>query len=184
MARVSSSHLEGRAASVEDPNVEEVTWRVEGIVSGVLGASVIAVFFLIFDLLEGRPLWTPFALGSVLFLDGMPTAGAPIDLAIVVGYTAMHGCVFMTFGLIAAFYLDTQPRPRTGIAGAALLAGLLFVAFEICFLLLAWMFVPDALGLLGAARISVANGLAAAAMSGWIVVRAAHGVGTRDMEPS
>jgi hypothetical protein len=168
----------------EDANVEEVTWRIEGLLAGVLGAFVIAVFFLLFDVVSRRPLWTPFALGSAFFLNRLPAPDAPIDPVIVVGYTAMHGGFFVTFGLIAAFYFDTQWRPRASVGRAALLALLLFVAFELCFWLFARMFVPDAFGVVGVLRVTVANLLAAIAMAGWIVVRAARGVGTRDMAPS
>lgn len=168
----------------DDANVEAVTWRIEGVLAGVIGAAVVAVFFLIFDVAARRPLWTPFALGSVFFVNELPEPGAAIDLAMVAGYTALHGTVFVAFGLMAAFYFDTQIRPRASLGRAALLALLLFLAFELCFWLFARMFVPDALDVLGVVRVSVANLLAAVAMAGWIVVRAARGVGTRDMAPS
>jgi len=173
-----------RVRSFADPNVEEVTWRVEAFLAGALGAFVVAVFFLLVDVAAGRPLWTPFVLGSALFLDRLPTAGTPIDLVIVAGYTAVHGLTFLTFAAIAAFQLDTDPRPRASVARAAWIAALLFLAFELCFFVFAQTFVRATLETLGMGRITVANALASVAMTALLVTRAAHGVGTRDMAPS
>lgn len=167
-----------------NPNVEEVTWRVEGFLAGALGAFVVAAFFLCIDVLAGRPLWTPFILGSAVFLDRLPAPGTPIDLVIVAGYTAMHGLTFVTFALIAAFQLDTDPQPRASVGRAAWTALLLFLAFELSFFVFAWMFLPQTLETLGIWRIIAANALASVAMAALLVTRAAHGVGTRDMAPS
>ena len=46
----------------------------EGIVAGLIGAAVVALWFFVFDILRGRPFFTPGALGSALFL-GSSTAG-------------------------------------------------------------------------------------------------------------
>src|SRR5262249_22126839 len=39
----------------------------DGLFSGALGAVLVALWYLILDSLAGRPLYTPFLLGSVLF---------------------------------------------------------------------------------------------------------------------
>ena len=168
---------------IQEPNVEEVTWRVEAVLAGALGAFVVAFVFLLFDLAARRPFWTPFALGSALFLGHTPAAGAAIDPVLVLGYTAVHALVFVTFGAGAAFQVDTEAQPRTGLARAARIALLLFLGFEVAWLALAVLFAPELIGMLGVGRVALANALAAAAMSTLVCVRAAHGVGTRRMAP-
>ena len=43
------------------------TSNVDGVIAGVIGATVIAVWFFIVDLVQGRPLYTPTVLGTALF---------------------------------------------------------------------------------------------------------------------
>jgi hypothetical protein len=182
MARVSLPTA-SEARPVSEPNVEEVTWRAEAVFAGALGAGVVALFFLAIDVAAGRPLWTPFVLGSALFLGSLPAPGAAIDLVIVAGYTAVHALVFVTFAAMAAFHFDTETRPRVSAARVAAVALLLFVAFELCFVVFARLFVPATLETLGLVRISAANALASVAMAAWLARRAARGVGLRDMGP-
>ena len=73
---------------------------------------MVALFFLGLDVAEGRPLWTPHALGSVLFLGSVPAHGAPVSLALIGAYTFVHGYVFVSVGLIAAFFLDWRGLPE------------------------------------------------------------------------
>ena len=40
----------------------------EGLIAGAAGAAAVAFWFLVLDLIEGRILFTPGALGSVFFL--------------------------------------------------------------------------------------------------------------------
>jgi hypothetical protein len=182
MARV---HLPGASAArhATEPDVEEVTWRAEAVLAGGIGACVVALFFLAIDLAAGRPLWTPFVLGSALFLGRLPPPGTPIDLVTVAGYTAVHALTFVKFAAMAAFHLDTETRPRASGARTAAVALLLFVAFELCFLVFARLFLPATLETLGLGRISAANALASVAMAAWLLRRAARGVGIQDMGP-
>src|ERR671931_209519 len=53
----------------------------EGIVAGLLGAATIAVWFLILDAIQGRPLYTPTVLGTALFRSGEGLA-SPKSLAV------------------------------------------------------------------------------------------------------
>ncbi len=43
---------------------------LEGIIAGVIGAATIAIWFLILDTIDSRPLYTPSVLGTVLFGGG------------------------------------------------------------------------------------------------------------------
>lgn len=149
---------------------DAIPWVVSGLVSGVLGAATVAIFFLGMDLVQGRPLWTPAALGSALFRGELLEASAPIPLVLVLGYTAIHGLVFLAFGLIAAFALTTMGRAASA-AGAVASGAALFVAFEITFVIFALLFERGLLGELGAGRVALANGLAAVVMTFFLVSR-------------
>ena len=124
------------------------SWYADGVISGVFGASVVAIFFLIVDVLAGHPLVTPKALGSSLFRGLAVTPEEPIGPILVVGYTAVHGTVFLGFGVIAAFEVLSMRRIPPNDAGTMLLTAALFVAFEVSFLAMAWLFAPHLMGVL------------------------------------
>ena len=143
------------------------SWAAVGWVSGFLGAFVVAIIFLAIDWAAGRPLWTPAALGSVLFLaERLPPTASP-PLVLVVGYTAVHLGIFAGLGLIAAAALSVRRRMRRPARLVAIGLGL-FVAFELSFAAFALLFARSLMGDLGAWRITVANALAAAAMTAFL----------------
>jgi len=103
----------------------------EGIVAGVIGAVVVAVWFLVVDTLRGHPLETPVFLGAALFFGvKTPVIGAGISLMPVLGYTVVHGLAFVAFGIIAAAVIAaTEREPALVIAVV-----ILFACFETFFL--------------------------------------------------
>lgn len=143
------------------------SWPAVGWASGFLGAFVIALFFLVIDLAAGRPLWTPAALGSALFLGERLAPGAEPPLALVAGYTGIHLGIFAGLGLITATALSVRPRKR-GPGALLVIGAALFVAFELSFLAFALLFAPSLIDDLGVLRITVANALAAAAMTAFL----------------
>lgn len=153
-----------------EAGLEARAWPYYGIGSGVLGAAVIAVFFLVIDLFVGQPLWTPAALGSSIFLGETLEPGAAPPFVLVAGYTVLHGAAFVSFGLIAAYLLIGFKRRNGGIGMAALSAGL-FAAFELFFVAFLAVLAPALLEDFGLVRISAANALAAVAMAG-VLIRA------------
>jgi hypothetical protein len=154
-------------------SIESWSWPAVGWVSGFLGAFVVAVFFLAIDWVAGRPMWTPAALGAALFLgERLPQAANP-PLVLVVGYTAVHLGVFAGLGLISATALSVRRRLRQPARLLAIGFGL-FVAFELSFALFALLFSRSLMGDLGAWRITGANALAAAAMTGFLGSMAAR----------
>jgi len=152
---------------------ESWSWPAIGWASGFLGAFVVAVFFLAIDWVAGRPLWTPAALGSVLFLGQRLPLTAHAPLVLVVGYTGVHLGVFAGLGLIAATALSVKPRLRRPARLLAIGFGL-FVAFELSFAAFALLFAQTLMGDLGAWRITAANALGAAAMTAFLGVMAEH----------
>jgi len=157
-----------------DPNVDAIPWVDAGVVAGVIGGATVALLFLVFDVLAGRPLWTPYWLGSSVILGRAPSAGSAIDPVLVLGYTVIHGGVFVAVGMTAAFELLTGAKLPGRARGtrAIVLAALLFACFEGLFLGIATLAAPNALAVLGGLRVGAANALAAAAMAAYLGHRA------------
>jgi uncharacterized membrane protein YeaQ/YmgE (transglycosylase-associated protein family) len=78
---------------------------LEGIIAGVIGAAILAGWFLMIDTLHGRPLYTPSMLGSVLFCSNHAPSELK-DLAVAVEltitYTWIHFVVFGALGGLAS----------------------------------------------------------------------------------
>src|SRR3972149_2883913 len=75
-----------------------------GIVPGLLGAAVVAIWFLIFDLGRGKPLLTPGLLGAAVFQGVTNPIGLEITPGNVLGYTLLHGLAFVAFVILFACF--------------------------------------------------------------------------------
>ena len=72
----------------------------EGLVTGLLGAAAVAVWYLVVDAAGGRPFRTPNALGGVLFRgDASPEAREVVPDP-VAGFTVVHLIAFAVIGLV------------------------------------------------------------------------------------
>jgi hypothetical protein len=101
----------------------------EGIVAGLIGAAVVAIWFFAFDILRGRPFLTPTLLGSFVFFGVNTPVGMEPALGPIVGYTVLHGLAFVAFGVVAASMMAMSERePALFIAFV-----ILFAAFEVFF---------------------------------------------------
>ena len=134
----------------------------EGIVSGLIGAAVVAVWFLLFDLLRGRPFFTPAALGSAIFLGSTTAADVSVGAATVIGYTVLHILAFVVTGFFAAAIVTAADETPPLILGAVMF----FAAFEAFFMGLLAMIAEFLLGTLAWWTIAVGNVMASVAM-GW-----------------
>ena len=136
----------------------------DGIIAGVLGALAVALWFLIFDSARGRPFYTPSILGTALFGRGAslaPREATPISMDMVLMFTWVHGLVFAALGGIAAWLLAVAERsPHVGFGIV-----LLFVIFEACFTMAAYLLAAPILHALTWPAVVVANLLAAAVMA-------------------
>ena len=54
-------------ASQADRHLDMVKMLPEALMAGCIGAGIIALWFLILDVIGGQPLYTPMVLGTVLF---------------------------------------------------------------------------------------------------------------------
>lgn len=138
-------------------------WRMAGLWAGAQGAAAVALFFLAIDLATGRPMWTPSALGARLFqgqaLD--PSVGWVPVLAL--GYTLVHGAVFLAIGSIASQVLANMKPVRT--PSTMVIAAGLFLAIQATFVGFALLLHPDLLAQMGAGPVALANMVAAIVMA-------------------
>ena len=101
----------------------------EGIVAGLIGAVVVAVWFFVFDILRGRPFLTPGLLGATVFHGPNSPAGLEPAFGPIVGYTILHGLAFIAFGVIAASIMAASEREPALFIGFVIL----FLCFEAFF---------------------------------------------------
>jgi hypothetical protein len=135
----------------------------EGIIGGLIGAILVAVWFLVFDVLQGQPLFTPALLGSAIFESLRDPALLRIDIVVILGYTVLHGAAFLAFGILCAVLIVAAERePSLTWAFVAL-----FVSFEVFFLALNRLFGESVLGALVWWAVLVGNLLATAGMLGY-----------------
>ena len=59
----------------------------DGFFCGVIGAAVVALWYLVLDSLAGRPLFTPSLLGSLLFQKGAQLSNITVRPSIVAWYS-------------------------------------------------------------------------------------------------
>jgi hypothetical protein len=139
----------------------------DGIIAGILGALAVALWFLIFDSARGRPFYTPSVLGTALFGRGSslaPLEATPVSMDMVLMFTWVHGLVFAALGGIAAWLLAVAERsPHVGFGII-----LLFVVFEACFTMAAYLLAAPILHALTWPAVVVANLFAAAVMAGYL----------------
>lgn len=90
----------------------------EGVLAGAAGATGVAVWFFVVDLLTSQLLYTPRALGeAVARFVGL---GQPGSAAAVGGYTVLHYAAFALLGIIAVAIVH-RSRTQPAIFAAALL---------------------------------------------------------------
>ena len=82
----------------------------EGIVAGLIGAAVVAVWFFVYDLARGRPFHTPSLLGAFVFYGADTPAPAEPALGAILGYTMYSPpkCVNQVFGCIVLIGPDSK----------------------------------------------------------------------------
>jgi hypothetical protein len=142
----------------------------EGIVAGILGAVTVALWFLVLDLISGRPLHTPTVLGVALFRRGADLtslATHPVSFEMVLMFTWVHGLVFAALGGVASRLLGMAERhPSVGFGVL-----LLFVVFEFGFTVAAMVLAEPVLKVLTWPAVLVANLLAATVMGAYLKLR-------------
>jgi hypothetical protein len=132
----------------------------EGIVAGLIGAAVVAVWFFIFDIARGQPLLTPNLLGHFVFFGVQTPVGVDLAVMPIIGYTILHGLAFMAFGIVAAAFISVAARERALFVAFVIL----FAAFEVFFIAVVGTFSQSLLGALVWWSVLIGNLLASIAM--------------------
>ena len=135
---------------------------LDGLFTGMIGALSVALWFLVLDLVAGRPLYTPALLGTVLLHGGAAAArGITIQPLEIAAYTAFHFVIFVAFGLLVSYLMTLFEKFPIMFFVLLVMALCLQVGF---FALNVW-FGAELLGLLKPWTVIVANVLAAAGMA-------------------
>jgi hypothetical protein len=105
----------------------------EGVVAGLIGAAVVAVWFLVLDAIRGDPLRTPRFLGTAMLHQSDPVGA-------ILAYTVVHGIVFILFGIAGAFLLaGAEQRPVFLFPFAITYVAFEFFFFAVVLVLARWV---------------------------------------------
>jgi hypothetical protein len=132
----------------------------EGIIAGLIGAAIVAVWFLIYDAARGHPFRTPALLGAATFRGVQNPADVPTSASLVVQYTVLHGVVFAMIGVLIAYLVVAAQRQPSRL----LLMFIVLMCFEVFFLAVVTWLAHPVLNELTWWAILVGNALAAAGM--------------------
>ncbi len=132
----------------------------EGIIAGMIGAAIVAVWFLIYDAAQGRPFRTPALLGAATFEGVKDPSSVPVAAHLVLQYTVLHGVVFAMIGVLIAYLIVSAQREPNRL----LMLFIALMCFEVFFLALVGWLAHPVLGGVAWWAILVANVLAAAGM--------------------
>lgn len=85
---------------------------LDGLFTGMIGALVVAVWFLILDTMAGRPLHTPALLGSILLhgISGASQGIVTVEPVAVAAYTAVHFLLFIAVGIALSYAMTLFER--------------------------------------------------------------------------
>ena len=101
----------------------------EGAIVGMAGATVVAIWFLLYDLAAGAPFRTPALLGGALFEGLREPSALIITPGLVLKYTVAHGLAFLAFGLATAGLFALVDYERRVLFAVFML----FCCFEVFF---------------------------------------------------
>jgi hypothetical protein len=138
----------------------------EGIIAGLIGAALVAVWFLIYDAASGRPFRTPSLLGAATFEGVKNPSAVPTAAQYIVPYTVLHGVVFAMIGVLIAYLIVSAQREPSRV----LTLFIALMCFEIFFLAVVTWLAHPVLDELAWWAILVANALAAFGMLAYLVI--------------
>ncbi|MEO8194549.1 MAG: hypothetical protein ABI681_11925 [Gemmatimonadales bacterium] len=133
----------------------------EGVYAGFIGATAIAVWFAVIDIVSGMPFQTPSILGAGLIsvLGKPPMMPDTVAFGVFL-YTLFHYAAFSLVGIIIVTIVHQSARTPAVLAGFLIA----FVAFELGAIGLTTLFTESRLGGMAWYQIFLANLLAAGLM--------------------
>ena len=152
------------AAAAPSRERARTTALADGFEAGVIGALVVALWFLLIDTLAGRPFHTPSLLGNALTRGVEAALREPsVAVGMVYAYTGIHFVLFILFGiLLASLVIQYERTPAIGY-----LLVVAAVVFEFGFLVFILAFAEPLLQDLPWWAVLVGNLLAAVAMGAY-----------------
>lgn len=142
---------------------------LDGLIAGIIGAAVIAIWFLFLDTVSGLPFYAPTVLGTALFLgpeDLASTEAVQLSLNLTLMYTWVHVLAFVMLGEIAAYLLFLMRKnPNLGFCI------FLFALLEFGFVGTVFAFAEPVLDQLAWPAVLLGNLLAAATMTCYFRLR-------------
>jgi hypothetical protein len=133
---------------------------IDGAVAGVMGAIVVALWFLIFDTIRGHPFETP-ALLAATILHGTHTAEVHRAIGLLtLEYSLIHFAAFIAFGIAGGLLLEACETESSLLFSLVIF----FVAFEVFFIAVVLFLGPNVMVELTWWGIIVGNLLATGAM--------------------
>jgi hypothetical protein len=136
----------------------------EGLLTGFIGATAIAVWFLVVDTITGRAFYTPEFLGRGLVSVLGKNMMGDTAFTHIAGYTVFHYAAFALVGIVLTLIVHKAERTPAILAGG--LVG--FVMMTMGFYMIAAAFSESALGKLAWPQIFIANLLAAGLMMSYL----------------
>ncbi len=138
----------------------------EGVIAGLIGATIVAVWFLIYDAARGAPFRTPTLLGSAALQGVQNPQAVPVSTGLVVQYTVLHGVVFALVGILIAFLIVSAQRQPARL----LMLVIALLCFEVLFLAVVVWLARPVLNDVAWWAILLANVLAAGGMLAYFFV--------------
>ncbi len=139
-----------------------------GVTAGIIGATAVALWFVVVDLIAGRPLFTPAFLGGVLAGDPSPqVAAGPNRLWWAALYTPVHYLMFGVAGVAAAAIMRQSAR----IPAVGALSVMLLLAFAVAFSGLVAVLERSALGTLAWYQLAAGGLAGGVAMGAYLFLR-------------
>lgn len=134
----------------------------EGLIAGILGATAVAVWFFVVDLVGGRLLFTPNVLGEgLLSVFGRSPEPEAVN---IIAYTIFHYAAFTLVGMLAVVLVHAGERSPSVLAGSMIL----LVAIELGFYGLVALLQQTVLGNFAWYQILAGNVLAAVLMGTYL----------------
>ena len=133
-------------------------YLLEALYAGIFGGSAVALFFLVDDLMAGRPLFTPSLLGSVLVFGAEAKDVLVVRFDAVVYFSIIHIAAFTALGALLSFVVH---EVELHSKHPALVMLVLFGIIEAGFFVIAPLALPGVIEELGMGRVAAANLMAA-----------------------
>ena len=136
----------------------------KGVITGLIGASAVALWFLIVDLLANSPFYTPAALGSAVLFGATSPAEVQVSVAVIAAYTMVHFAAFVVVGI--ALVWSSERLEQT--PGMWLMGLLTFIMLEGLFLGTLGSLGGWVLGTISWWAVGIGNLVAVLAMGTWV----------------